>query len=117
MEKITITEKIFMICVLIALISILFDILVTYHFYKKDMNNFFTFEGQRSLVGELKEGIPFFMTISVTALWLSPLLLFFVITSLQVFSKKIYKFNLIIGIFFLLIGSVVHIWGGLSWLI
>lgn len=110
-------EKIFMICVLIALISGIFDISVTYHFYKKDINNFFTFESQRSLVGELKEGIPFFLTISATAMWLSPLLLFFVITSLQIFSKKIYNFNLIMGISLLLAGSAVHIFGGLSWLI
>jgi len=117
MEKIKTIEKIFMICVLIALISCLFDISVTYTFYKKDVNNFFAFEEQRSLVGELKEGIPFFLTISAWIMLLSPILLFYVVTSIQVFSKKIYKFNLIIGIPLLLIGSAVHIYGGLSWLI
>jgi len=115
--KIKTIEKIFKICILIAFISVLFDISVTYAFYKKDINNFLVFEGNRSLVGELKEDIPFFKTISTNVMLLTPLLLFFTITSLQLFSNKIYKILLIITIPILLIGSAVHIYGGLSWLI
>lgn len=110
-------EKIFKICVLIALISVLFDISVTYTFYKKDVNNFLIFEGHRRLVGELKEGIPFFQTISIGSMLLIPIILFFIVTSLQIFSKKIYKINLIMMIPLLLIASATHFFGGLSWLI
>jgi hypothetical protein len=110
-------EKILKICVLIAFISVLFDISVTYTFYKKDVNFFLTMEGQRSLVGELKEEIPFFKTISINVMLLSPILVFYVISSIQVFSNKIYKIGLIMSIPLLLIASVVHIYGGLSWLI
>jgi hypothetical protein len=114
-EKIKTIETIFKICVLIAFISVLFDISVTYTFYKKDVNNFLVFEGNKNLVGELKEGIPFFKTISFWVMFSSPIILFFVVTSLQIFSKIIYKINLIMGIPLLLIGSAVHIYGGLSW--
>ena len=110
-------ERIFRICVLIAFISVLFDISVTYTFYKNDKTNFLLHEVNKNLVGELKEDIPFFKTISFWAMFSSPIILFFVITSIQIFSERIYKINLIIGIFLLLIGSAVHIYGGLSWLI
>lgn len=109
-------EKIFKICIFIIFISILFDISVTYIFYKKDTANFLVFEGHRNLVGELKEKIPFFNTISVKVMLICPILLFFIISFFKDFPK-LYKLFLLFTIPVLLIGSFLHILGGLSWLI
>ena len=114
--KLKTIETIFKICVLISLISVIFDISVTYTFYKKDAHNFLTMEAQRNLVGELKEGIPFFKTITIKFVFLTPILLFFIISSIKLFHKKAYKISLFIVSPLLLMGSVTHILGGLSWL-
>ena len=113
--KLKTIETIFRICVLISLIAVIFDISVTYTFYKKEAN-FLNLEAQRNLVGELKEGIPFFKTITIKFIFLTPILLFFIISSIKLFSKKAYRISLFIVSPLLLIGSVTHILGGLSWL-
>jgi hypothetical protein len=117
MENIKIIiERIFQICLLIAFISILFDVSITYMSYKKDINLFLNMEECRSLVGELKENVPFFRTISINIMLLSPPILFFIINYFKKDFSKLYIFLLILIIPLLLIGSFLHIEGGLSWL-
>ena len=114
-------ETIFRIVIIIALVSVVFDISVTYTFYKKDVNYFLNHEGNRSLVGELKEGISFFGTLSFWFMLICVPTIFYIITTLKLIKSKyiqnIYESLLIFFSLGLIGGSLAHIYGGLTWLI
>lgn len=120
-------ELIFNICILLAMLSVIFDISMTYTFYKKDVNYFLKAEGNKSLVGELKAGVPFFRTVTVSTIFFSPLMIFYIISwfknsknrykFLKSHYKTIYKSLLIISICMLISGTITHFYGGFTWII
>jgi len=133
-DKFKVFRRIFLISGLVLILSLFFDVLISYSVFSKNENLFLNAESNEHLVGELKQGISFFRTITITSMGViyvfSILIILLGIERLRLenlISKKasikrkktaffMIKTLYILCSFVYFFKACLHISGGLSWL-
>jgi hypothetical protein len=116
-EKRNFDFKIALVIGFLYIIAGCFDIGVSYHVFSKDPCYFLDYEGHQSIVGELKEGVDWFSTMSIRVTVLSWLC--YLLFSLAYYNSpddsKLLRLVFYLFVFSFTIMIFKHIYGGLSW--
>jgi len=109
---------IFLIFLAICFLSTFFDLGVTYYFYKTTPNDFFNLEGNKCLVGEVQNNNNFFtnQSVSLSIITILAVTLFFYLGYSGIKNKIIKLFFYEITFTCLIVISILHIYGGMTWL-